>query len=202
MDAWAHSIFTLLLEARETTRARGSAESLLLELALINVFNACVTRLCYLHHRTGQAGCAVRAWRRPILRLYIICGFLWQAACVFVYALRQLCAICTLSVSGSGLSTFHKACLCAHRLSSLSTSRCAPPRWSSVMSGLTETLQTTFSLIREARGYQCRGWRSLSACSEVDRSKRRWRVGVCYCWPLLLFFLLLQHQILLLSLHL
>lgn len=44
MEAWAHSIFTLSPLARETSR-----EGLLVEDTLINVFNICVMRPCYIY---------------------------------------------------------------------------------------------------------------------------------------------------------
>ncbi len=68
-----------------------------------------------------------------------------------------------VSVSGSGLYT------CLHH----SEGRLSPLWWSCVTVGLIQTLQTTFSRIKEGRGYQGSGQRSLTACSEVFRSKSR-----------------------------
>lgn len=106
MDAWAHSIFTLSLFAKENTRARGSEESLLLEDVLINVFNMCVMRPCYLH-RHSLLCLMVYSYSSviPNIHIHIVSGFLWLIASVCVSTHGHAALVqADVSVSGSGVS--------------------------------------------------------------------------------------------------
>lgn len=152
MDDWARSIFALSLLARGPAReAAGGGRA-----TLIRVLNICVMRPCYLRHHAARSGClcAVTAWRRGMSVLCLL--DVW-----FVISRSHLSApkrshtgsfmSLDVSVSGSGPCTFHNVCLCGPSHS-----------WrrqggSCVTLGLIETLQTTFSCIRQGQGYQSRG---------------------------------------------
>lgn len=135
-------------------------ESLLVQDALINVFNMCVMRPCYLHYHTLVC-LLVYSYSLVIRNAQHIWFLMTGRVCLRLHSRTQTHSSMQLvvSVSGSGLSAFYimSVCVCTSPLQSRNERGHSPLRWSHVMLGLTETLQTTFSHIREGQGYHRTG---------------------------------------------